>query len=475
MKKLISVKIILLISAGLFSLPISAQADDRMCDYCYDDALADCNISNPSDNQDCFDETYKSCIDDCCYDYCYYDFESPSCEPCCQEECNNQCGEDENCMDECMVMCLFSDDSICYTDCVEPREQCYDECRADFEDMDGDGIADEADNCPNIANPDQHDNDNDLIGDACDNCIDMANHDQLDGDEDGSGNVCDLCPDVFSTFPTEDLDGDGTGDACDNDIDDDGIENDIDNCPFEKNPEQEDQDADSVGDACDFAMVHLGPELYTLINPEFSSQVALQPGQTVSPIALDPGQGCCSCSVCQFSFFAFDIYNFNDTPIVSGFFDPKTSLLIRNGFILGDNFDGDSSTNDATRLRVITDEEGMPANGILRGIMNRNNLVGEFKDEGRTYGFSVSRNYNTEQGLWSYDSVKMDYPDSIFTSVWDAAFVPALGTKTLVGRYKDSAAQKTHGFTFQQMSNLWMSIDFPAAYATYASGINSGG
>jgi len=37
-------------------------------------------------------------------------------------------------------------------------------------DSDGDGIADDVDNCPQVSNPDQKDSDTDGIGDVCDNC-----------------------------------------------------------------------------------------------------------------------------------------------------------------------------------------------------------------------------------------------------------------------------------------------------------------
>lgn len=56
------------------------------------------------------------------------------------------------------------------------------------------------DNCPLVANPSQSDSDpegSDKKGDACDNCPTVANLDQ------------------------EDTDGDGKGDACDDDLDND--------------------------------------------------------------------------------------------------------------------------------------------------------------------------------------------------------------------------------------------------------------
>lgn len=71
-----------------------------------------------------------------------------------------------------------------------------------------------------------------------------------DMDQDGILDDVDNCPDVWN--PTQiDTDGDGVGDACDWDIDGDGIPNELDNCPYSYNPGQEDMDGDGVGDACD--------------------------------------------------------------------------------------------------------------------------------------------------------------------------------------------------------------------------------
>ncbi len=58
-------------------------------------------------------------------------------------------------------------------------------------DLDGDGILNEVDNCPELDNPAQLDWDGDGVGDVCDNCPDIINPDQADVNGNGSGNVCD--------------------------------------------------------------------------------------------------------------------------------------------------------------------------------------------------------------------------------------------------------------------------------------------
>ena len=81
-------------------------------------------------------------------------------------------------------------------------------------DMDGDGVDDEDDNCPDIPNPGQENADGDDLGDVCDPCTDT--------DDDGYGNPGfpdNTCPD--------------------------------DNCPDTYNPGQEDHDDDGIGDVCD--------------------------------------------------------------------------------------------------------------------------------------------------------------------------------------------------------------------------------
>ncbi|WP_452602242.1 thrombospondin type 3 repeat-containing protein [Pontimicrobium sp. MEBiC06410] len=112
-------------------------------------------------------------------------------------------------------------------------------------DSDGDNIGDVCDNCPNYASTNQYDSDNDGIGDVCDddddndgildvndNCPNIANLDQSNVDGDSVGDVCDNCPNNANSNQ-QDMDGDGIGDVCDSDRDGDGVSNDNDDCPDE--------------------------------------------------------------------------------------------------------------------------------------------------------------------------------------------------------------------------------------------------
>lgn len=96
----------------------------------------------------------------------------------------------------------------------------------DGDDSDGDGVADDDDNCRNVFNPIRP----------------MDDGEQADVDRDGRGDACDVCPldngqncDVPDIF---DVDGDMVGDFDDN-------------CVADANPMQEDSDMDGAGDACD--------------------------------------------------------------------------------------------------------------------------------------------------------------------------------------------------------------------------------
>jgi Zn-dependent metalloprotease len=141
------------------------------------------------------------------------------------------------------------------------------------------------DNCRFQYNPFQEDNDGDQTGDVCDSdddndliydsgtshycacgetqfCNDNAplvyNNDQSDQDCDGVGDVVDNCPDDANPYVGEDyppvqpdMNEDGEGDACDDDIDGDHWDNVVDNCDYEINYDQADLDRNGIGFKCD--------------------------------------------------------------------------------------------------------------------------------------------------------------------------------------------------------------------------------
>ncbi|WP_179353919.1 collagen-binding domain-containing protein [Winogradskyella vidalii] len=155
-----------------------------------------------------------------------------------------------------------------------------------FEDVDGDGVADCVDNCPEVYNPDQTDANNDGVGDACDEpepeeiCDGIDNDgdglidegfEDLDGD--GVADCIDNCPEVYNPDQT-DANNNGVGDACEEldpeeicdgidndgdglidegfeDLDGDGVADCIDNCIYHYNPDQLDADGNGIGDVCD--------------------------------------------------------------------------------------------------------------------------------------------------------------------------------------------------------------------------------
>jgi hypothetical protein len=115
-------------------------------------------------------------------------------------------------------------------------------------DYDDDGITDDSDNCEYDYNPTQSDSDNDGYGDACD--YDYYEP-RPDADNDGASDDWDNCPSTPNSNQS-DYDWDDLGDACDDDIDGDGLSNDIESelgrDPKFRESKWYDSDGDSVSD-----------------------------------------------------------------------------------------------------------------------------------------------------------------------------------------------------------------------------------
>ncbi len=95
------------------------------------------------------------------------------------------------------------------------------------DDLDGDGIANAADDCPSVFNPVRP----------------VDGSEQADADADGLGDLCDPCPLNAGTDQCTPPNPD--------DRDADGVPNATDNCPVMANGDQADNDADGKGNACD--------------------------------------------------------------------------------------------------------------------------------------------------------------------------------------------------------------------------------
>jgi len=105
-------------------------------------------------------------------------------------------------------------------------------------------ICEDTDDRPScdFSEPSSDDADGDGVADADDLCLDTWDPKQLDWDDDGVGDACDPCPLAPEVQ------------SCDHDpmdMDGDGYDNDVDDCPWNHDPDQADSDGDNKGDACD--------------------------------------------------------------------------------------------------------------------------------------------------------------------------------------------------------------------------------
>ncbi len=184
---------------------------------------------------------------------------------------------------------LVDGEDNCYK-VINPEQKDYDDDgQGDFcdPDDDNDGILDEDDDCSPDSNNNSDtgwfsnedtdhdgdgcrdagmedaDDDNDGIDDVEDSCpegptdwISTVEEDQdrdgcsdLDSDEDGIVDQMDICPNLANPSQ-DDLDNDGKGDGCDDDLDGDGVENSVDKCPFDLQTWQSNEVTDHDGDGC---------------------------------------------------------------------------------------------------------------------------------------------------------------------------------------------------------------------------------
>ena len=149
-----------------------------------------------------------------------------------------------------------------------------------FNNVDGDGVADAGDNCPQLYNPLQEDTDA--------------------GGGDGFGDFCDNCPKVFNDDQA-DTNADGVGDACEfDDLDGDGFPNDADNCPDVRNPNQSDIENDGRGDLCDTVKTSGGTFGTSAGAADCVAGLCTRPGDAIGDACTNDEQciRSCNASVC---------------------------------------------------------------------------------------------------------------------------------------------------------------------------------
>ncbi|MAQ31664.1 MAG: hypothetical protein CMD26_02890, partial [Flavobacteriales bacterium] len=264
----------------------SCEFVDGICDTCEDGVIVDNDLDNDGI---CDNDEISGCTDE---EACNYNSDATDEDGSC-EFVDGIC---DTCEDGVVVDNDIDNDGIC--DDSDP-------CPNDPEnDGDGDGICDDIDPCPNdefnlciVGCTDDtacNYNENVITDDGsctyalgCDYCSGEVDGTGvvIDGDEDNDG-ICDVyeiygCDDIsacnYNIFATEndgsceyvedlypdqlfDSNGDGINDSsavdcngdCISDIDEDGVCDELDNCPDTYNPDQEDEyEPGGPGDACD--------------------------------------------------------------------------------------------------------------------------------------------------------------------------------------------------------------------------------
>ena len=218
--------------------PEACDGQDNNCNGQTDEDFPDLDLDGVAD---CMEtdkdgdgvEDYK---DNCPYEHnpSQDDFDLDTAGDVCDPDDDNDMVSDE---DDCQPYV-----SSVYPGAVEQCNGVDDNCNIlvdeGFTDSDNDGLKD----CVDM------DDDNDGFVDGLDCApLDPSVHPEAAELCDGADNDCDET--VDEGYP--DTDGDGNPDCLDDDLDQDGVDNDEDNCPLEANPDQEDQDLDGEGDVCD--------------------------------------------------------------------------------------------------------------------------------------------------------------------------------------------------------------------------------
>ena len=178
------------------------------------------------------------------------DYDQMGTQPCSQENQWGYCNGESHCIEgnwKCLATapgpghCPGIDED-CEFKPLGPSQDMDGDGTPDFCDLDidGDGLLNDFDNCPEEYNPGQFDLEDDGLGDLCDD----------DDDNDGVMDWDDCCPYDFDPLQ-KDSDDDGACDGCDPDDDNDGIPDLLDNCSYLPNPDQVNTDGDDFGNLCD--------------------------------------------------------------------------------------------------------------------------------------------------------------------------------------------------------------------------------